>query len=91
MWPDLTIADYAERSATQRAWWTADGTQPGDPDKLAHALLKIVDAEPPPKRYIAGPDVVALAQRKVDELEQQIASPLNLSIPLTFDPSEPAH
>ena len=40
VWPDLEIADYAERSATQRAWWTAvDGTQPGDPDKLARAYL----------------------------------------------------
>ncbi len=91
VWPDLEIADYAERSATQRAWWTGvDGTQPGDPDKLAQALLKIVDEQPPPKRYIAGPDVVALAQRKVHELEQQIASPRNLSIPLTFDPTENA-
>jgi NAD(P)-dependent dehydrogenase (short-subunit alcohol dehydrogenase family) len=61
------------------------------PDQVAQqlAVLKIVDAEPPPKRYIAGPDVVALAQRKVHELEQQIASPLNLSTPLTFDPTDP--
>ena len=41
IWPELSIADYAERSAAQRAWWEAqDGQQAGDPDKLARALLR---------------------------------------------------
>ena len=40
IWPELSVADYAERSAAQREWWEAqDGRQSGDPDKLAQALL----------------------------------------------------
>ena len=36
IWPELSISDYAERSADQRTWWAAqDGQQAGDPDKLA--------------------------------------------------------
>jgi len=86
IWPALVLEDYAERSAAQRTWWAAqDGQQAGDPDKLAQALLTIVDADPPPRRFIAGADVIALAQRKIDELHDQIESHRELSTSLTFD------
>jgi NAD(P)-dependent dehydrogenase (short-subunit alcohol dehydrogenase family) len=85
VWPELTVADYAERSAAQRAWWEAqDGQQPGDPDKLARALLAIVDEDPPPRRFIAGADVITLAERKIAELQEQIESHRELSTSLTF-------
>jgi hypothetical protein len=63
-----------------------DGQQPGDPDKLAQALLTIVDEDQPPRRFIAGADVIALAQRKIDELREQIESHRELSTSLSFDP-----
>ena len=89
VWPVLTIDDYAERSAAQRAWWSAqDGQQAGDPDKLAHALLTIVNEDPPPRRFIAGGDVLQLAQRKIDELRDQIESHRELSNSFAFDPNE---
>ena len=91
VWPALTIDDYAERSAAQRAWWSAqDGQQAGDPDKLARALLTIVGEDPPPRRFIAGADVIALAQRKIDELREQIESHRDLSTSLTFDSGDEA-
>jgi NAD(P)-dependent dehydrogenase (short-subunit alcohol dehydrogenase family) len=87
VWPALTIDDYAERSAAKRTWWAGqDGQQAGDPDKLARALLMIVDEDPPPRRFIAGADVLALAQRKIDELHDQIESHRGLSTSLGFDP-----
>lgn len=86
IWPALSVPDYAERSAAQRVWWEAqDGQQAGDPDKLAQALVTIVGEDPPPRRFLAGSDAVALAQRKIDELETQIASHRELSTSLTFD------
>ena len=58
VWPEVSVADYAERSAAQREWWQAqDGHQAGDPDELADALLTIAAEEPPPRRFIAGADV----------------------------------
>jgi NAD(P)-dependent dehydrogenase (short-subunit alcohol dehydrogenase family) len=91
IWPDLSIADYAERSAAQRTWWEAqDGQQPGDPDKLAKALLTIANEEPPSRRFVAGADVVALAERKIAELQKQIESHRELSTSLTFDPAHDA-
>ena len=73
IWPDITVADYAERSAEQRRWWQAqDEQQPGDPDKLAAALVSLARADSPPQRLIGGADVITLAERKVAELQHQI-------------------
>ena len=59
VWPAVSVEDYAARSAAQREWWSKqDGTQAGDPDKLAAALLTIADEDPPPRRFIAGADVL---------------------------------
>src|SRR5438094_6483400 len=44
----LSLEDYAERTAQTRAWWEAQGgRQPGDPAKLARALVTIAGQEPP--------------------------------------------
>jgi NAD(P)-dependent dehydrogenase (short-subunit alcohol dehydrogenase family) len=86
VWPELSIDDYAERSAAQRKWWSAqDGQQAGDPAKLAAALVAVADENPPPRRFIAGADVIALARRKIDLLEEEIESHRSLSESLTFD------
>ena len=75
VWPDVPIEDYAARSAIQRQWWQAqDGHQPGDPNKLAAALMTIAAMDPPPRRFIAGTDVLALVERKIDELREQSAA-----------------
>jgi len=85
IWPEVEIADYAERSAAQQAWWQAqDGRQAGDPDKLAAALVAIVNEDPPPRRFLAGDDVLALAERKIAELQEAIESHRALSTALTF-------
>jgi hypothetical protein len=60
---EVSVDDYAERRATQREWWqNQDGQQAGDPDKLAQALVTIA-AEDPPRRFIAGADVLVLGER----------------------------
>ena len=86
IWPELEIDDYREQSATQRSWWQAqDGQQTGDPDKLAQALLSIAPEVPPPRRFILGTDVLALVDRKITELNEQMDSHRDLSSSLTFD------
>jgi NAD(P)-dependent dehydrogenase (short-subunit alcohol dehydrogenase family) len=86
VWPDLAVEDYAERSAAQRAWWSAqDGQQSGDPAKLAAALISIAAEVPSPRRFIAGADVIALAERKIDQLHEEIESHRSLSESLNFD------
>ncbi len=85
-WPDLSIDDYAERSAAQRAWWQAqDGKQAGDPDKLAAALVRLVGQPPIPRRFIAGADVLAIGERKISELREQMDALRELSTSLGVD------
>ena len=81
-----SIQDYAERNAQQLEWWKAqNGRQSGDPDKLGQALLKIVDIKPPPRRFIAGADAIALAGQVVADFQEQIAAFHELSTSLAYN------
>jgi NAD(P)-dependent dehydrogenase (short-subunit alcohol dehydrogenase family) len=78
-----TIEDYAERNAAMREFWASmNGKQPGDPAKLAQALLTIVDQEQPPFRLIAGADAITVAEQKLAERQQQIDAYRDLSTSL---------
>jgi NAD(P)-dependent dehydrogenase (short-subunit alcohol dehydrogenase family) len=81
-----TIEDYAERNAAMRDFYVStNGKQPGDPAKLAQALLTIADEEQPPFRFIAGADAIAQAEQKLAERQAQIAAYRDLSTSLAFD------
>jgi NAD(P)-dependent dehydrogenase (short-subunit alcohol dehydrogenase family) len=81
-----SIADYAERHAARRAWYeTQNGQQPGDPTKLAQALIMIADQETPPRRFIAGADAIGVAEQKIAELQAQIDAYRDLSTSLALD------
>jgi NAD(P)-dependent dehydrogenase (short-subunit alcohol dehydrogenase family) len=82
---ELTIEDYAERRTQQEAFWTgANGTQGGDPAKLAQALITL-DKEPElPRRFLAGADAVATAEQVIATLQAQIEAYRELSSSLAF-------
>src|SRR2546426_6313065 len=77
---DLSIDDYAERTAqTRPAWEAMSGKQSNDPAKLARALLTVVDQEQPPRRWVAGADAVAAVEQKANELLAQVDAYRDLS------------
>jgi NAD(P)-dependent dehydrogenase (short-subunit alcohol dehydrogenase family) len=81
-----SIDDYAQRRAQQLEWWNAQsGQQPGDPAKLARALMAIANSEEPPRRFIAGADAIALAEQKVASLQADIDAYRDLSSSLAID------
>ena len=83
---ELSIDDYAERTAqTRPAWQAMSGKQGGDPAKLARALVMIVDQEQPPLRWVAGADAVATVQQKASELLAQVDAYRDLSSSLAVD------
>jgi NAD(P)-dependent dehydrogenase (short-subunit alcohol dehydrogenase family) len=89
MWPQVPVDDYAERSTAQRQWWQAqNGQQSGDPAKLARALLTIASQDPPPRRFIAGADAIALAEHKTADLKADIDAYRDLSTSLALDDIE---
>src|SRR5258708_669659 len=70
---DNPIADYDERRAQQMQFWKgANGQQTGDPSKLAKALIKIINEEQPPLRFIAGADAIETAEQVAATLQQQL-------------------
>ena len=87
---ELSIDDYAERTAqTRPAWEAMSGKQGGDPAKLARALVTILDEEPPPLRWVAGADAVATVEQKANELLAQVDAYRELSSSLAIDEREP--
>ena len=83
---DLSIDDYAERTAqTRPAWEAMSGKQTNDPTKLAKALLTVVDQEQPPLRWVAGADAVAAVEQKANELLAQVDAYRDLSSSLAVE------
>jgi len=89
IWPELTVDDYAERTAATIAFWKSmNGQQGGDPAKLAAALVTIAGLEQPPLRWLAGADAVATAEQKANELLTQADAHRELSSSLDFDTTD---
>ena len=86
---DLSIDDYAERTAqTRPAWEAMSGKQTNDPAKLAKALITVLDQEEPPLRWVAGADAVATVEQKANDLLAQIDAYRDLSSSLAVDEAE---
>jgi NAD(P)-dependent dehydrogenase (short-subunit alcohol dehydrogenase family) len=86
---ELSIDDYAERTAqTRPAWEAMSGKQGGDPAKLAKALVTIVAEVQPPLRWVAGVDAVATVEQKANELLAQVDAYRDLSSSLAIDELE---
>ena len=62
-----------------------NGLQAGDPAKLGQALVTIASQQPPPRRFLAGADAIAIAEQKVKDLEEQINAYRDLSTSLAHD------
>ena len=83
---DLSIDDYAERTAeTRPAWEAMSGRQTNDPAKFAKALVTIVEDEQPPLRWVAGADAVEAVEQKANELLAQVEAYRELSSSLAHD------
>jgi NAD(P)-dependent dehydrogenase (short-subunit alcohol dehydrogenase family) len=88
-WPEPTIDDYAERTtATVAAWKSINGQQPGDPAKLARALLTLAGQDQPPLRFVAGADAIEGVSAKARELLAQVEASRELGGNLGHDDTD---
>lgn len=79
------IEDYdGVREQTVAFWKSANGNQPGDPAKLAAALIKIVQENTPPLRFLAGEDVVGAAEQVASTLQDQLNAYRDLSSSMAY-------
>jgi len=83
---DNPIADYKEkREQLMQFWKGANGQQPGDPTKLAQALITIANEEKPPLRFLAGADAVATGEQVAKTLHDQANAYRELSSSMAFE------
>ena len=54
------IEDYDAEGTSEAVWSAFAGTQPGDPDRLGAAVVKIAAMAIPPKTFVAGSDAIAM-------------------------------
>jgi NAD(P)-dependent dehydrogenase (short-subunit alcohol dehydrogenase family) len=67
------IGDYESTSGAARERAMArHGVQPGDPDRLAAAVLRIVDSADPPLRIQLGADAVAKVEAKLEAVRRDL-------------------
>lgn len=70
---DNTVADYDGRRAQLRASFEQrNGQQPGDPVKLAEAMVRLSNEAKPPLRFIAGSIAVNAADAKLASMQAEI-------------------
>lgn len=80
------INDYDERRKQLMQFWKgANGQQPGDPAKLAQALLTISNEKQLPLRFLAGADAVDTAEQVAAKLQQQANAYRELSSSMAFE------
>lgn len=79
------IPEYAERTgATIAALTGLDGNQPGDPAKLAEAIVSLAMLDQPPPRFVAGADAMQAFETKANAILAQVNAHRQLSSSLSF-------
>ncbi|GLK85755.1 oxidoreductase [Ancylobacter defluvii] len=70
---ERSIADYdAQFDPIRQARQARSGQQPGDPDKLAAAVLRLVESDNPPPQLLLGSDALGLVSDRIERLKQEI-------------------
>jgi NAD(P)-dependent dehydrogenase (short-subunit alcohol dehydrogenase family) len=85
----LTIAKhpldaYTAVRATHKRFKAMDGTQAGDPEKAAAAMIRIAQEENPPLYLLLGQDAYDRAIRQVDELKRTFEANKELTVSTGF-------
>jgi NAD(P)-dependent dehydrogenase (short-subunit alcohol dehydrogenase family) len=81
------IADYASTSGPRRKENDkTHGTQPGDPQRAAHALIKVVRSATLPARLLLGSDAVKIVAGELDTQRQEIEAWKDVSASTDFPP-----
>lgn len=67
------IADYDERrSRAQASYESRSGKQPGDPVRLADAVVRLANEPKPPMRFVAGAWALGIADKKLENVRANV-------------------
>jgi NAD(P)-dependent dehydrogenase (short-subunit alcohol dehydrogenase family) len=80
-----SIGDYdAVMGPIRTARQAKSGNQPGDPDKAAQALLRLVESKNPPVRLFLGEDALGLVGQKLEQMRAEMGAWHGLSRSTSF-------
>ena len=81
-----SMPEYAETVGPTREMFTGiNGTQPGDPAKVAQAILTVLDSENTPLRLLLGADAVNGIRGKLDSVRNELDHWVNVSASTAFE------
>ncbi|SCB26819.1 oxidoreductase [Rhizobium multihospitium] len=70
---ERSIADYdAQFDPIRQARQSKSGKQLGDPDKLAIAVLDLIESDAPPPQLLLGSDALGLVSDRIERLKQEV-------------------
>jgi len=83
--PENPIADYKEVRESENAHKESiNGNQPGDPEKLADALIKMSAEENPALHLFLGQDAYDMANVKIENVQQELEKWKEVSVSTGF-------
>jgi NAD(P)-dependent dehydrogenase (short-subunit alcohol dehydrogenase family) len=87
--PEHLIDEYASTTGKFLQWLREnDGKQPGDPDKAAQAIIKVVASENPPLRLALGADAVGAIEEKLESVKAELEAWKQVSMDTAFEGAE---
>lgn len=84
--PKIQIEDYKEVRDSQNAHQNEiNGKQPGDPEKAADAMIRIVSEANPPMNLFLGSDAFSIANGKIAAVQKELADWKDLTVSTDFE------
>ena len=84
--PEQPIDDYAPITSPFLQWLQEmDGKQPGDPDKAAIAMIKVVESNNPPLRLALGVDAVSMIEAKLESVKTELDAWRQVSLNTAYE------
>ena len=84
--PENQIDDYAETAHKfVEMQEQSSGEQPGDPDKAAQAMIKVVESDNPPMRLVLGEDALQATRQKIESFQQELDEWEKVTLSTSFE------
>jgi NAD(P)-dependent dehydrogenase (short-subunit alcohol dehydrogenase family) len=84
--PEQSIDDYAPVSGEFLKWLAEmDGKQPGDPNKAAQAMIRVVESDHPPLRLALGADAVSTIEAKLASVKAELDAWKSVSVDTAYE------
>ena len=84
--PDKQIDDYDETAHKfVKMQEEMSGEQPGDPDKAAQAMIKVVESDNPPMRLVLGEDALKATRKKIESFQKELDQWEDVTLSTSFE------